>query len=103
MAKIVWTDVAIADLNDIGEYIAKNSERYAQITVSKLFHSVDVLEQYPDSGKVVLEFDDTNIRELIRGSYRIVYFKVDEMRIDILTVHNCARMLGNAFDFEGLD
>lgn len=100
MVKVVWTDSAIADLHDIGEYIAKDSERYAQVTVSKLFNSVDILEKYPDSGKVVLEFDNDNIRELIRGSYRIVYLKVDKFRIDILTVHNCARLLGNAFDFD---
>ncbi|MFT6997348.1 MAG: toxin ParE1/3/4 [Cryomorphaceae bacterium] len=29
MAKIVWTDSAIDDLNEIGEYIANDSERYA--------------------------------------------------------------------------
>lgn len=103
MVKVVWTDAAIADLHDIGEYIAKDSERYAQITVSKLFNSIDLLEKYPNSGKVVLEFGDDNIRELIRGSYRIVYLKVDQLRVDILTVHNCARLLGNAFDFEGLE
>jgi hypothetical protein len=33
MVEIVWTDSAIQDLNDIGEYIAKDSIRYAEITV----------------------------------------------------------------------
>lgn len=31
MVKVVWTDSAILDLDNIGEYIAKDSERYAQI------------------------------------------------------------------------
>jgi plasmid stabilization system protein ParE len=30
MDKVVWTDTAIQDLNDIGDYIAKDSERYAK-------------------------------------------------------------------------
>jgi len=33
------------------------------------------------------------LRELIRGSYRIVYRIVDKDRIDILTVHHSARLL----------
>ncbi|MFA6404122.1 MAG: type II toxin-antitoxin system RelE/ParE family toxin [Salinivirgaceae bacterium] len=51
MAKVNWTDSAIDDLNDIGEFIARDSEKYAQITVSKLFDDADILEIYPLSGK----------------------------------------------------
>ncbi len=102
MAKVVWTDSAIYDLNDIGEHISKNSIRYAEITVDRLFSSVDILEKYPDAGKIVPELDNESIRELIRGSYRIVYRKKSIERIDILTVHNSARMLGNTYDF-GID
>jgi toxin ParE1/3/4 len=99
MVKIVWTDSAIDDLNDIGEYIAKDSLRYAEITVEKLFNAVDILEKNSRAGKMIPEFENELIRELVRGSYRIVYQIVDEYRIDILTVHHCARLLGNAYDF----
>jgi toxin ParE1/3/4 len=103
MVKVVWTDSAIKDLNDIGEYIARDSQRYAELTVEKLFNSVDILEKNPKAGKMVPEFEDDNIRELIRGSYRIVYHLVNDFRIDILTVHNCARLIGNAYDFSEFD
>ena len=43
MVKVIWTDNAIQDLNDIGDYIAKDSERYVQIAVQRLFESVDIL------------------------------------------------------------
>jgi len=33
MVKVTWTDSAIQDLNDIGDYIAKDSIRYAEITI----------------------------------------------------------------------
>lgn len=105
MVKVVWTDSAIKDLNDIGVYIAKDSERYAEITVQRLFDSVDILEVNPKVGKMVPEFEDESIRELIRvrGSFRIVYQIVNDFRIDVLTVHNCARLLGNTYDFSELD
>jgi len=102
MVKVIWTDSAIQDLNDIGDYIAKDSGRYAEITVQKLFNSVDILEKHPFLGKMVPEFEDENIRELIRGNYRIVYQLIDEFRIDILTVHNCARLIGSSSVFNDL-
>jgi len=95
MVKIVWTEQAIQDLGDLAEYIAKDSQRYAELTVEKLFYSVDILELYPKSGKKVPEFNDNSLRQLIVGSYRIIYLLVDDQRIDILTVHNCARLLSS--------
>jgi addiction module RelE/StbE family toxin len=103
MVKVIWTDTAIQDLNDIGDYIAKDSERYAELTVQRLFDSVDILEDYPKAGKMVPEFEDDSMRELIRGSFRIVYQIVDDLQIDILTVHNCARLIGNTYDFSDFD
>ncbi|MCB0804660.1 MAG: type II toxin-antitoxin system RelE/ParE family toxin [Bacteroidales bacterium] len=93
MVKIVWTKNAIQDLGDIGDYIAKDSVRYAEVTVTRLFTAVDILEQYPKAGKVVIDFNEENIRELIRGAYRIVYKIVNTSRIDILTVHHTSRLL----------
>lgn len=31
MVKLIWTDQAINDLSDIGDYIAVNSETYAEL------------------------------------------------------------------------
>ncbi len=99
MVKVIWTDSAIQDLNDIGDYIAKDSEKYAEITVERLFSCVDILEDYPKAGKMVPEFENEEIRELIKGSFRVVYQIIDDFRIDILTVHNCVRLIGNTYDF----
>ncbi len=100
MVKVVWTDSAIQDINDIGEYIAKNSIRYAEITVQELFESVDILANHPKLGIIVPEFDSEFIRQLLKGNYRIVYQLVDEHRIDILTVHNGARLISNTSTFK---
>jgi len=100
MVEVVWSDSSIQDLNDIGDYIAKNSVRYAEITVQNLFDSVDVLENHPRAGSIVPEFEDESIRQLIRGNYRIIYKIISVKRIDILTVHNSARLLSNAPTFK---
>jgi len=93
MVKIVWTDKAIDDLDDIGHYIAIDSEKYAKIVVNRLFKAVDILECHPRIGRMVPEFNDENIRELINGNYRIVYTVKNQFQIDILTIHHSARLL----------
>jgi addiction module RelE/StbE family toxin len=94
MVKVIWTDSAIQDLQEIGEYIAKDSPRYAEITISRLFDAPSILISHPKAGRIVPEFAISFMRELIYGNYRIVY-KIFDDRIDILTVHNSARLLTN--------
>ena len=100
MVEIIWTDTAIQDLNDIGEYISFNSPKYAELTVSSLFDAPAILINHPKVGKIVPEFASQTIRELIQGNYRIVYRIVNYERIDILTVHNSSRLIRNVISFE---
>ncbi len=96
MVKINWTNFALQDLNEIADFISKDSVRYAQMTVKHLFESPTLLKTHPKAGRIVPEFKEENLRELIRGSYRIVYRIVDKNRIDILTVHHSARLFKNS-------
>lgn len=100
MVKVVWTNSAVQDLLDIGDYIAKDSIRYAEITIESLFSAVDVLEEHPKIGIKVADFNDASIRQLIKGDYRIVYKIIDQKRIDVITVHNCARLISNTKQFK---
>jgi plasmid stabilization system protein ParE len=95
MVKVRWTDFAIDNLVVIGDFIEQDSFFYAQRVVNYLFDSVNILENHPRAGRIVTEFNDRTIRELIRGNYRIVYKIVSEQDIDILTVHHSARLLHN--------
>lgn len=100
MVEIIWTDKAIQDLNEIGEYTFRDSPKYAELTVSSLFEAPAILIQHPNAGKMVPEFSSQSIREIICGNYRIVYKIVNYERIDILTVHNCSRLIRNVISFE---
>ena len=47
---------------------------------------------FPCSGQIVRELGREEIRELLKGNYRIVY-RVAEDRVEILTVYHSARLL----------
>jgi addiction module RelE/StbE family toxin len=91
MVKLIWTDQAINDLGDIGDYIGENSEKYAKFTVKKLFERSEILKTFPQAGRIVPEKNEENVRELIEGNYRIIYEIVSVDQINILTVYHSAR------------
>jgi hypothetical protein len=47
MVKINWTNLALQDLDEIAEFISKDSIRYAQITVKYLFESPSISKHIP--------------------------------------------------------
>ncbi len=93
MVRINWTFQAKEDLKSIAEYISKDSKLYAKHQVVRLKDRTKILKSNPLLGKIVLEINKRNIRELIEGNYRIIYKVVEESRVDILTIHHSARDL----------
>lgn len=93
MVRINWTFQAKDDLKAIAEYISKDSKRYAKLQVVRLKNRTKILKTQVRSGKIVPEISRENIRELIEGSYRIIYKIVEDNKIDILTIHHSARDL----------
>lgn len=93
MARLNWTDQSISDLVNIADFIAKDSARYAKITVGRIRIAARQLKTYPLSGRKVPETDIENIRELILGNYRIIYSIISKDQIDIITVHHSAKRL----------
>jgi len=88
MVQVNWTSQAKADLNDIADYISINSVKYAKLQVYKIIAVTKVLKSHSRIGKVVNEFSNQDIRELVYGSYRIIYKLISLKRIDILTIHH---------------
>jgi len=93
MVEVNWTEQALKDVENIAEYIAKDSAKFANIQVKIFFDKVKILSDLPYSGKIVPEINKEKIRELNSGNYRIIYLIVNKTRIDILTVHNGYRLL----------
>lgn len=92
-SEIKWTHQSIDDLVSISDFISKDSPYFAQVQTEKFFSRTEILERHPKSGRIVPELDDENIRELIEGSYRIIYRIISEERIDIIAVHHSSKLL----------
>ena len=80
---------AKADLKQIQEYISKDSIYYANKTINEIINKTEYLLMFPYMGRKIPEFDNTNFRELIYKSYRILY-KVNS-NIYILNVFHHSR------------
>jgi len=93
MVKIVWTELSLFDLKEIFDYITANSNRYATITTNKIYQRVQVIADNPNTGKIVDEFNEKSIRELIEGKYRIIYSIKTNSQVDILRIYHSARLL----------
>ncbi|MFD2601124.1 type II toxin-antitoxin system RelE/ParE family toxin [Flavobacterium suzhouense] len=95
MAEVRWTDQALYDIENIAEFIAKDSETYAKIQVERFFEETEILESFPLSGRIVPELKDKTIREIIFGNYRIIYRIFSKEYVDILTIHHSSRLIKN--------
>lgn len=82
---IRWTERALADLRDIGDYIAQRSPSTALSFTMELMKEAETVMDQPYLGRVVPELGREDIRELIHGNYRIVY-RILEGELHILTV-----------------
>jgi addiction module RelE/StbE family toxin len=91
MVKIVWTELSISDLKEIFDYKADDSIRYASITASKIYQSVQPIIENSHIGRMVPEFSKKSIREIINGNYRIIYRIKSKSQVDILRVYHVAR------------
>lgn len=85
-----WTDTAQAHLDGIYQYIAQNSPEYAKAMVDRLTRRSEQVGSFPQSGRVVPEYQMDQIREVLEGSYRIIYY-IKPDQIDVLAVIHAAR------------
>ena len=95
MGQIKWSEKAVIDLEAIFNYISTNSPIYASRFINSIIKSTDILKSQPFLGRIVPEFDNNTIRELIYRDYRIVYRIVIDDNVEILIVFHGKRELSN--------
>jgi toxin ParE1/3/4 len=94
MTRLEWTELAVADLENIQDYIAKDSAEYADALIERLIFSVDRLESFPERGRRVPESTDPKVRELLVECYRVIY-RLKKGSVQILAVAHGARNLAD--------
>ena len=92
MAEVRWTPQAADDLESITEFISQDSPHYARLFATDVVEAVEQVASFPNLGRIVPERNDPLIREILLGSYRIVYRLRAEL-VELLTIHHGARLL----------
>jgi len=80
--QIVWSPEAVADVEAIASYIARDSAAYAQAVVEKILETARQVCEFPFLGRMVPELAQETIRERFVYSYRLIY----RIRNDTITI-----------------
>ena len=86
--KVIWSHVADADLNQIIEYIAKDSVNNALTIFHKIKDKSSGLFTFPNRGRIVPELQEYGIllyRELIIEPWRVIY-RISDNYVYVLSV-----------------
>jgi len=90
---IRFAEAAVADLEEIKSWYAEQDvPDVGYRLISEIFERVETLRDNPEIGRVVPEFDQPFLRELIQPPFRIVYRR-EPKHIRIVRVWRSERLL----------
>jgi len=81
--EIVWSNSALLRLEEIGDFIAKDSKVHAITFVDRLIESVEQLRDFPMSGGLVTE--SPAFRQIVLQGYRVIY-RLREKSIEVVAI-----------------
>jgi toxin ParE1/3/4 len=92
-SSITFAESAVADLEGILDWYDKQEVPHVgQKLVTEILADIEQLSQYPEMGRIVPEFGQSNLRELIHSPFRIVYRR-DIKKVRIARIWRGERML----------
>ncbi len=90
--KVIISPSARADLEGIVRYVGGHNSDAAARLGFELITRAESVVNFPEIGRVVPEFKQSNLREVIYNPYRIIYrLRQGEQRIDIVRFWHGAR------------
>jgi plasmid stabilization system protein ParE len=93
--EVVWNDQALADVESIKDFIARDSSlARAEKVVAAIEQAADGLVDFPYRWRMIPEFEDPDRRETFVYKYRQMY-RVEPDVVRILRVVHGQRLLGN--------
>lgn len=91
--KIFVSNSAYGDLESIKEYYGEEGVPHiGKQFISAIIEHVQTLVDNPDIGRVVPEFGEERIRELIHSPFRVVYLR-EQNSIHVIRVWRSERLL----------
>ena len=90
--RVIWSLPAKRDLKEIISYIREGNLHSARKFSHHLSRKLKLLENHPELGRFVPEFEDKSVRDLVVAPYRIIYFVNHlQKRLEISRVWHGAR------------
>ena len=89
---ILWSDQARRDLQAIRDFIARDSEFYAQQQITRIIERAEYISVMPTMGHRVHEYPDLAMRETHEDNYRIIY-TFDDEDLQVVTIVHMKQML----------
>ena len=93
MAQVTWANAAIDDLQRLREYFEPASPRFAEKLMDQLISRTRMLVDFPQSGRMVPEFENAQLREVQSGNYRIIYRLEQTDKVEIVRIFHNAQLL----------
>ena len=93
MARVVFTPTARDHLRNLRAYIARDSPSAATRMARRIRTEAARLADFPLMGRVVLEYEDPSIRELIVAPDRVVYrIEAERDSVHVVGIIHAARL-----------
>lgn len=73
MARLIWTEPALQDLDQIADYISLDKPEAARKLVQRVFEKVESLAEFPELGPCPRELAGTVYRHLVIPPLRVFY------------------------------
>jgi len=93
--KVIYLEVAVADLASIYNYISRDSIKYARLEVKKIKACCESLKNQPAKGRFYQTIRGKDVRSVVFQNYIIFYTYNNNEQISILTIHHHSRLIGN--------
>jgi toxin ParE1/3/4 len=91
--RVTFAASAVADLEEIRAWYAKlQVPDVGERMLREVLSQVERLANFPESGRIVPEFDVAQLREIIYPPFRIVY-RLDAERVRVVRVWRSERSL----------
>lgn len=88
--KLIWSPDALAHLEEIMNRIGEDSPAAARKWLRQVKEVGKRIRTFPRAGRISPDYDDEMVREVLHGSYRIIYI-IRSAQIEVVSVWHGAR------------
>jgi toxin ParE1/3/4 len=92
---VTWSPQSIRDVESIRAFIAQGSVAYAELVVRRIVAAVERLSVFPESGRIVPERGNPEIRDHPHAVLKVLFPRTDDFRLSALGLRGVsARFVG---------